>query len=396
MRIRTWQLESEYDLVIVGSGGASFCAALAAKSLGKRPVILEKQSFVGGSTSFSGGVWWVPNSPLLKEAGVPDSFENARQYLANCVDHVGPAVTPERTSAFLKAAPKMVSFLRSLGIKIRRPVDVWPDYYDDLPGGLPEGRSLLADPFDMHSLGEYESWLAMHPMMTVLPFGVDEAPNLLLVKRTWAGKRKALKFAAKTVLNKLLGRRIVANGAAIQGQMVKAAVEHDIPFFRDTPMTEFIVEDGRVAGVRVQHGGKTVAVRARDGVLVNAGGFSRNGAMRRQYGRQPIDPGWTNANPGDTGEVLKAMIDLGAATDCLDTAVWCMTSFAPDGSWPTGAHLNGTPYPFMHILDTSLPHGIIVDQDGRRMVNESSSYQEVGEKIYERHLKTGRGLPAWA
>lgn len=396
MRLKDWELQDEYDLVIVGSGGASFCAALAAKSLGKRPVILEKQSVVGGSTSFSGGVWWVPDNPLLAGAGVEDSFDKAHEYLANCVDHSGPAVTEERTRAFLKSAPRMVAFLQSLGVRIRRPTDAWPDYYDDLPGGVPEGRSLLAEPFDMHQLGEYEPWLAMHPMMTTLPFGVDEVPTLFLLKRNWAGKRKAVKFALMTVLNKLLGRRIVANGAAIQGQMVKVAVEHDIPFFRDVPVDDLIVADNRVIGVKATYRGKPVEVRARDGVLVNAGGFSRNDDMRKRYGHQPINAGWTNANPGDTGELMRAMMALGAATDCLDTAVWCMTSFAPDGSWPKGAQQNGYPYPFMHILDTSFPHGIIVDRDGRRMVNESGSYQEVGEKIFERHLKTGRGLPAWA
>ena len=57
------------------------CAALAAKQLGKRALIVEKQALVGGSTGFSGGVWWVPNNPVMKRAGVADSPERARQYL---------------------------------------------------------------------------------------------------------------------------------------------------------------------------------------------------------------------------------------------------------------------------------------------------------------------------
>ena len=51
-------LESEYDVVIVGSGGGAVPAALVAKQQGKSAVILEKQDKFGGSTSFSGGVWW--------------------------------------------------------------------------------------------------------------------------------------------------------------------------------------------------------------------------------------------------------------------------------------------------------------------------------------------------
>ena len=52
--------DDTYDFVIVGSGGGSMCAALACKTLGRRALIIEKQPRVGGSTGFSGGVWWIP------------------------------------------------------------------------------------------------------------------------------------------------------------------------------------------------------------------------------------------------------------------------------------------------------------------------------------------------
>jgi len=145
-------LQPEYDLVIIGSGGASMCAALVAKSLGRRPVILEKQAVIGGSTALSGGIMWVPNNPLLAAAGVNDSFEKGLEYLQHAVTYKGPAVSLERTSAFLRAAPKMISFLQSLGLKVRRPLANWPDYYDDLPGGLPEGRGLMACAFNFNEL----------------------------------------------------------------------------------------------------------------------------------------------------------------------------------------------------------------------------------------------------
>jgi 3-oxosteroid 1-dehydrogenase len=389
------QLEKEYDLVIVGSGGGSFCAALTAVSLGKRPVILEKQSVVGGSTSYSGGVWWVPNNPLLAPAGVQDSFERGYEYLTNCVSHVGPAVTPERTRAFLRAAPRMLTFLQSQGIKIRRPVDDWPDYYDDVGGGLAAGRSVLPAPFNMHELGEWESKLAMHPTMSMVPLSSDQFVTLFLIRRTWAGKLKALKLAFLMAKDKLLGHKTVCNGAAIQGQMLKAALKAKIPIFPDTPVNDFIVENGRVVGVRATHQGQPVLVRARDAVLADAGGFARNTEMRRRLARTPINGEWSNANPGDTGEILSSMMKLGAATDLLDAAIWTMTSMAPDGTFPKGAVFGSANFPFMHHLDLSLPFSIMVDQDGRRIVNESASYQEVGEKVYDRHLKTGRALPAW-
>lgn len=144
--------QAERD-VIIGSGGASMCAALVAQSMGRRPVILEKQSVVGGSTATSGGLIWVPDNKLLAEAGIPDSFEKSLTYLRNAITYDGPATRPERITAFLRAAPQMITFLRSLGLKMRRPTYPYPDYYDDLPGGMPEGRALMAKPFDLNQLG---------------------------------------------------------------------------------------------------------------------------------------------------------------------------------------------------------------------------------------------------
>src|SRR5208337_307514 len=158
-------LQPQYDLVIIGSGGASMCAALVAKSLGRSPVILEKQAVIGGSTALSGGIMWVPNNPLLAGAGVHDSFQKGLEYLRNAVTYAGPATTLERTSAFLQAAPKMISFLQSLGLEVRRPLEPWPDYYDDLPGGLSEGRGVMARPFDINELGSWKAKLADHPIM---------------------------------------------------------------------------------------------------------------------------------------------------------------------------------------------------------------------------------------
>jgi 3-oxosteroid 1-dehydrogenase len=167
-------LKAEYDLVIVGSGGGSMAAALVAKRLGKTAVILEKQAVVGGSTSYSGGVWWVPNNPLLAEAGVADSFSKAREYFDAVVTYKGPAVTPERRDAFLKGGPNMVNFLRSEGMKFRRPYADWPDYYDELPGGLPEGRSLLAEPFDINQLGPWRKRLALYGPLERMPLSAEE------------------------------------------------------------------------------------------------------------------------------------------------------------------------------------------------------------------------------
>lgn len=390
-------LQQEYDLVIVGSGGGSMAAALAAKTLGKSAVILEKMDKVGGSTSYSGGVWWIPNSSLLRDAGIADSYEKSKQYFDSTVTYEGAGVTPQRRDAFIRAAPRMLDFLRGLGLEVRRPNPNWPDYYDDRPGGLAEGRSIMPVSFNVKELGPWKDRLAMYPSLTHMPIASDEFPVLFLMKRTLAGKLKALKFATLMARDKVLGRQTVSNGAAIQGRMLQIALREGVELHRSTPVSEFIMDGDRVAGVVAEQGGRRIEVRARDGVLVNAGGFSRNREMRESVmGGLPTSNEWTSANPGDTGEVIQAMMNLGAATDCLDTAWWVVTSRHSDGTWPEGATWkDGTVLPFMHHLDLSQPFSIMVDQDGKRIADEAGAYMEIGERIYQRQRETGRSIPAW-
>jgi len=391
------KLANAYDLVIVGSGGGSMVAAIAAVKRGHSVAILEKQAKVGGSTSLSGGVWWIPNNPLMQREGIADSVEKATTYLHAAVTYQGPASTPARRQAFLRAAPRMVEFLEKEGMEFRRAWN-WPDYHDDLPGGSVESRSMMAKNFNIRRLGPWADKLATHIRLRALPVATDEFPSLFLLRRTLRGKMMAVKAGIGVLLNKIIpGYEIVANGAAIQGRMLEIALRLNIPIFPETPVQDLIVENGRVTGVVASHEGRTVRIEAKRAVLLNAGGFSRNPEMRKEFQRGPTHSNWTNANQGDTGEVLKAAMALGAATELLDATVWLPTSHNVDGTYPaTEIGPDGNVYPPLHHGDMSLPFVIIVDQDGKRMFNESASYVEVGEAMYRRQAETGRAIPGWA
>ena len=103
--------DESFDFVIVGSGAASVPAALVAQSVGKTAVILEKQDKFGGSTAYSGGVLWIPNSPLH---GSDDSEEAGRTYLNAVIAATGDpgkASPPAKREMFLKEGPKSIQFL---------------------------------------------------------------------------------------------------------------------------------------------------------------------------------------------------------------------------------------------------------------------------------------------
>jgi 3-oxosteroid 1-dehydrogenase len=131
-------------------------------------------------------------------------------------------------------------------------------------------------------------------------------------------------------------------------------------------------------------------------VLINSGGFSHSQELRERYQAKPNPWRWTNANPGDTGEMIEAAMRLGAAVDCMNEAWWVITSLAPGESLPEGAvAADGTPIPFMHHLDLSLPFSIMVDQLGQRLCDEAGAYMEIGQRMYQRHADTGRAIPSW-
>jgi len=382
------------DFLIVGSGGASMCAALLSKTLGKRAIVLEKLAKVGGSTGFSGGVWWIPNNHLMKRAGVDDSYERARRYFDSVVTYQGPGSSAARREAYLRAGPEMIEFLERQGMQFKY-ADGWPDYYDERPGGEPRGRSLVARRFDVNRLGAWKSRLSMYPGIH-LPMGSEEYPTLFLAKRTLAGKRKGLELMLRMLSAKLLGRDVRANGAAIQGRMLEIALREGIDIRTEAPVRELLVDGGRVTGVLADIAGRPRRIRAHDGVLINAGGFSHSREMREQFQPKPNPWRWTNANPGDTGEMIQAAMSLGGAVDCMNEAWWVVTSLGPGESLPEGAvNPEGIPIPFMHHLDLSLPYSIMVDQSGARFCDEAGAYMEIGQRMYQRHAETGRAVPSW-
>ena len=133
----------------------------------------------------------------------------------------------------------------------------------------------------------------------------------------------AARVVIRTYGAKARRQALLTNGASLIGQMLRAALDRGIPVWTEAPLDDLVVEDGRVVGVRTVRDGKPVAVRARHGVLISAGGFAHNPEMREEYsGDQPNTAKWSIANPGDTGEALLTAIRLGAATDLMDEAWW--------------------------------------------------------------------------
>lgn len=367
--------DETFDLVIVGSGCASVTAALAAKALGGSTVILEKQPLFGGSTAYSGGIAWIPDNPLMDD----DSADAARTYLDAIVGEPGKASPPAKRAAFLTEGPRAVQFLLDQGVALIRVP--WPDYYSSAPGGHEVGRTISAALFDLNELGEWKDKVGAFYGFPPLPVGSWEFVDLTLAKRTWKGRKAALRLAFNMLKDKLTGARRRGSGNAIQGRLLLAALKAGIPIRLENELVALEVEDGRVTGVRVRTPEGERRIGARCGVLLNAGGFSRNAEMRKAYQPQPNTGQWTMVNPGDTGEPMQMAMALDADVDCMEEAWWTPGSLLPDGTYG-GFHVPG---------ESGKPHVIIVGPDGRRLGNEAGSYMEFGQRMY-----AAGAVPAYA
>lgn len=378
------QWDRSVDLLIAGSGGGGMVAGLAALDRGLEPLIIEKQSLVGGSTGLSGGIVWLPNNPLMRADGIADSHEEGLAYLADVVGDIGAASSPERRETFLRAGHEMINFLTRKGVRLIRCAG-WSDYYPNHKGGNASGRAVEGIPFDAAQLGDWRDKvqppLAKNYGYVVL---TNELRSVQYFNRSPRAFAVAARVFLRTAAARARRRQILTNGASLIGQMLKALMDlsdgHP-PLWTNAAMADLVVEDGRVVGARIVRDGTPLHVEARKGVLLAAGGFGHNKEMRRRYsGDQPNEGQWSIANAGDTGEALEVAMRLGAKTDLLDEAWWLPSVFIANGGAVAASLGSGR----------QRPGAIYVDPSGRRFCNESNSYVEVGKAMY-----ANKAVPCW-
>lgn len=364
-----------HDLVVVGSGAAGLVAAITAHRQGLKPLVIEKADVWGGTSALSGGGLWIPNNHLMQADGAADSQDDALLYMESVIAEVGAASSRERKLAFLKNAPLMARELEDCGFRWQR-APSYPDYYPAMPGAR-VGRVLEGQTANAKALGP---WLATMRRSGLPPLALSTtaAPAMATLLRTPKTFATIAGVAARTLGLLAIGRHPLAIGETLVAQLMMIVQKLGIEVRLGTPLQDLIWRDGHVAGVSV--GGSPGDLFAPRGVILCAGGFAHNRALRMQH--QQVSGDWSSASPDDTGDAILTAARGGAQLALMDDA-WWGPSFVDSAGKPK-----------FILSERTLPGSIIVDGSGHRYFNEAESYIDAGHAMLERH-RTTPAIPSW-
>lgn len=360
------QWDSETDVVVLGSGGAGLAAALTAAASGAAVAIYEKAATVGGTTAVSGGITWIPAHDRLPGADL--SVEDALKYLE--AQSLG-AMDRELVETFVRTGPAMLNYLEQHSDLRFDIAEGFPDYKPELPGGRPGGgRSLAAAPFDLAELGEWGGRITSFPV---------DFSNVGIDAET--------KARIHATVDESLTQPCVAGTALIAG-LLKGLLDRGVEPVTEARAIELLGSADGIVGVRINHGGKDIRVRARRAVILATGGFEWDAALVEAYLRGPMRG--AVSPPNNTGDGLRMAMTHGADLANMGEAWWVPIVQIP------GDTLGGKPRSRSVRLERTRPRSIIVNRAGKRFLNEAGEYNSMAGPFH--HLDPRAGYlndPAW-
>jgi 3-oxosteroid 1-dehydrogenase len=380
----------ETDILVVGSGAAGMTAAATAATLGARVLVVEKAGQWGGTSATSGGFIWLPHSHLGEAAGAEDSEEDAFTYIRHLTDDI---VSDARIRAFLRGSREMQQWLEAHGHVRLRSLPGYADYRPEVAGARLGFRTHDPIPLDGRVLGaSLEPLRVSAPAVLLfnrLAFTMDEVHPLLHRPPGW--RRVLLKIVMRYYLDigqrfRSRRNRFLVAGNALMGRLRLTLDQHDAPVWLDTPLVELIrrPEDQRVVGAIVMREGKRVRIDATKGVILASGGFEHNPEMRRIHLGKSWNLEWSGTIESNTGDGLVAAQAIGAAAANLDSAWWGPMLKLPDEDRAR-----------LLTFERALPGCIMVNQSGRRFMNEASAYDVAAVHMLESDSPEASTIPSY-
>lgn len=311
--------DEEYDVVVIGSGYAALSAAITAAEKGLKVVVVEKMGRIGGNSVINGGLLAVVNNPKQKKEGIKDSIDI---YMEDSMKAGRYLNHPDLLRVIGERGNDALKLVERAGAK----------FYEKL------------------------SHLGGHS-----------------VPRTYLSSNGS---GSGIVLPMISHFQKLSNGK------IKKRTRFD----------EFVLDDsGRVVGVQVRERyrfdkkandddsenktGKVKYYKAKKGVVLAAGGFSRDKFLREQQDpRIPADTDSTN-QPGATAGVMMKAFELGAVPIHLTWIQFGPWACPDEKGFGAASNFN---------INATFRYGISVNpKTGKRYMNELADRRTRAQAMFK-------------
>lgn len=384
----TTDYDKTVDILVVGSGAGGLLSALVGVGHGAEVLIVEKSSLWGGTSATSGAGIWISASDQAKAAGFDDVVADAFTYVRG----LSAANVPDANiRAYVENGAAMLRWLGSHSDIIYCAFP-YPDYHAENVGGSPAGyRTHMPLPIAGKALGkDVETLRFASPAASLfgyLNWHFDETHRLIFRQSGWWWH--LLKSLARYWFDwpfrfKSAKDRRLTLGNALVGGLRIALNRHKTPLWLESSMQNLLVEDGKIIGAEVERFGKKITIHTRKAVILAAGGFDKNQAMRSDHSPTYPNALYSGGIAGNEGDSIRAAQAVGA--DVMNMhSVWAAPVF----------YVPGEDRGRLCTIERALPGSIMVNQSGERYLNEAASYHIVGQQMARRQAAYGDASPSW-
>jgi 3-oxo-5alpha-steroid 4-dehydrogenase len=345
------------DVVIVGFGAAGACAAIEAADAGADVLVVDRFQG-GGASAVSGGVVYAGGGTAQqRDAGVEDTADEMYAYLRQ---EAGDVVSEQTLRRFCDGSTEMIRWLEGHGVPFE--------------GSLcPYKTSYPNDDFYLYYSGS-EAAGGFREIAKPAPRGhrvkgPGTSGKLLFARLASAVRQRGIRVLPQTRV-----RELVSEAGVVTGLRVSSL--RDAPAwvrFAHRVLGRYSAKPGiyvpalrtalhRRAARLERRYAREFEITARRGVVLAAGGFITNRELVREHA-PAYRGGLALGTSADDGSGIRLGVEAGGATAEMDRiSAWRFLT-------PPSAFLGG----------------ILVDVDGRRIIDESRYGAAVGETLITCH-----------